>query len=69
MRGSDKYSITIKWSDHDEDFIALCEEFPGLSAFGPTRQDALKEFEIVLKGFIDIYREDKEELPKPNVLK
>jgi predicted RNase H-like HicB family nuclease len=46
------YAIHIYWSNEDEGFIAVCEEFPGLSAFGETREDALKEAQIALNAMI-----------------
>ena len=63
-----KYSIDTIWSDEDEGFIATCKEFPGLSAFGETRQEALEEAEIALEGFIEVFKEDGCPLPDPEVL-
>lgn len=63
-----KYSMLIRWSDEDECFIATIPEFPGLSAFGDTRSEAAKEAEIVLEGFIEIYKEDGIELPEPIII-
>ncbi len=60
-----KYSVTINWSDIDSCFFALVPEFPGLSAFGDTRQEALKEAEIILPAFIEIMEEDGDVLPEP----
>lgn len=61
-----KYSVNILWSDEDKGFIALSPEFPGLSAFGKTRQDAIEEAQAALQLFIDSYRDDGLELPEPN---
>ncbi|NQU64072.1 MAG: type II toxin-antitoxin system HicB family antitoxin [SAR324 cluster bacterium] len=59
------YSIQVNWSDEDEGFIATVPEFPGLSAFGETRQEAVDEAQIVLEGFIEVYEEDSRKLPDP----
>lgn len=65
----DKYSFTIQWSVEDDDFIARCPEFPGLSAFGSTRAEALAEGEIALGGFIESMKELGDPLPPPQLLK
>ena len=60
-----KYAIHIFWSDEDEGFIAICDEFKGLSAFGETREDALREAQIALDAIIETYRSSGIELPQP----
>ena len=63
-----KFAIHIFWSDEDEGFIAICEEFPGLSAFGETREEALTEAQTALSLMIDHYEETGQKLPKPHSL-
>jgi predicted RNase H-like HicB family nuclease len=65
---NEKYSINIQWSDKDQVFFATVPEFPGLSAFGDTKAEALEEAETVLEDFIEIYEEDGNELPEPQKL-
>lgn len=60
-----KYAIHIFWSAEDEGFIAICDEFPGLSAFGETREDALQEAQIALDAMIETYNASGIELPEP----
>lgn len=68
-RVNNKYTIEIFWSDEDEAFIAVCREFPGLSAFGETREEALKEAQIALDLMLETYREKGIPLPEPqNIL-
>ena len=62
-----RYSMNIFWSDEDESYIATCPEFPGLSAFGETPEEALAEAQIALQLFIDTYNEDGLPLPEPQV--
>lgn len=64
----DKYSAIIKWSDEDASFVATCPEFPGLSAFGATRKEALAEYSIALDLFIASYTENKMPLPSPQTI-
>lgn len=59
------YSCRVLWSDEDECFIATCPEFPHLSAFGDTRQEALNELNVVLEAAIDVYGEEGWKLPEP----
>lgn len=66
---NNKYTIQIFWSVEDEAFVAVCQEFPGLSAFGETREEALKEAQIVLDLMIETYHEKGLQLPEPqNIL-
>lgn len=60
-----KYAIQIFWSEEDEVFAAVCQEFPGLSAFGETREEALKEAQTALDLMIETYRQKKIPLPEP----
>ncbi|CAN5878834.1 type II toxin-antitoxin system HicB family antitoxin [soil metagenome] len=62
---NNKYAIQIFWSEEDEAFVAVCQEFPGLSAFGETREEALHETQIALDLMIEIYREKGISLPEP----
>ncbi len=62
---SNRYAIQIFWSEEDESFIAICQEFPGLSAFGETREEALHEAQIALDLMIETYREKGISLPEP----
>mgnify|MGYP006431373691 CR=1 FL=1 len=63
-----KYSISVIWSDEDECFVATCPEFPGLSAFGETRVEAMKEARVALDLFEEQYKEDQNPLPSSRKL-
>ncbi len=62
---NNKYAIQIFWSEEDEAFVAVCREFPGLSAFGETREEALHEAQIALDLMIETYRANDISLPEP----
>jgi predicted HicB family RNase H-like nuclease len=64
-----KYSIDLIWSDEDEGYVATIPEFPGLSAFGITPEEAVKEAKIAALGFIKIFKEDGCKLPDHETLK
>lgn len=65
MQASTDYSVQVFRSPEDSGYIALTPEFPGLSAFGETPQDALREMRKVLELAIATTLEDGETLPKP----
>jgi predicted RNase H-like HicB family nuclease/antitoxin component of RelBE/YafQ-DinJ toxin-antitoxin module len=58
-----KYSVAVAWSEDDGGFIATVPEFPGLSAFGGTKEQALEEAEVALELFIEDMLADGETLP------
>ena len=60
-----RYAFNIVWSEEDEEYIATCSSFPGLSAFGETEEEALHEAKIALDLFIESYKERGIPLPKP----
>jgi len=59
------YSINLIWSLLDECYIATIPEFPGLSAFGKTPEEAVKEAKCACELFIEDMVEDGEEIPQP----
>ena len=62
---NNKYGLKIFWSEEDEGYIAVCQEFPGLSAFGETREEALREVQIALDLMIETYQKNDIALPEP----
>ena len=60
-----KYSFRILWSDEDDGYIVTSLEFPGLSAFGETEEEALAEAKIARELFIKDMVESGEGLPVP----
>jgi predicted RNase H-like HicB family nuclease len=62
---NNKYALQIFWSEEDEGYIAVCQEFPGLSAFGETREEALCEAQIALDLMIETYQKNGIVLPEP----
>ena len=64
-----KYSINLTWSDEDNCYVATVSEFPGLSAFGDTPEEAVEEAKIAVEGFLKVYKEDGCPIPEPETLK
>jgi predicted RNase H-like HicB family nuclease len=59
-----EYPLTVEWSKEDHQYVVTCPAFPGLSAFGETREQALTEAETVLRLFVESYKERQIELPE-----
>lgn len=59
------YSFRVKWGEEDGCYFATCPEFPFLSAFGDTAQEALQELAVALEGAIEAYQEEGWKLPEP----
>jgi predicted RNase H-like HicB family nuclease len=59
------YSFKVLWSDEDQGYVAVCPEFPGVSAFGDTPEHALAEVKIPLEMAIETYEEEGWPLPEP----
>lgn len=64
-----KYSINLLWSEEDDCYVAKVSEFPGLSAFGESPEEAIKEAKIAVDGFLKVFKEDGCLIPTPNTLK
>lgn len=60
-----KYTITIFWSEEDQAYIVKVEELEGCSAFGETREEALKEIKIAMDLWLEVAKEHGDEIPLP----
>ena len=60
---SERYSVEIAWCDEDGGFVAVCPELDGISAIGETRDEAFREFQVVLPAVLDVMHGDGEEFP------
>jgi len=61
-----RYGFDVFWSDEDEGYIATCPDFPGLSAFGETMEEAVKEAGDALALFVESFEESGKPLPTPS---
>jgi predicted RNase H-like HicB family nuclease len=59
------YSFNLIWSKDDNGYIATIPEFPNLSAFGTTQEEALQEAQYALEGYIEEIQNNKDPLPDP----
>ena len=65
---SDRYSIHVFADDGEPGYIAICPEFPGVSASAKSRELALAEVQVVLELAIDTYQAEGWTLPTPLAL-
>lgn len=63
----ENYSFNVFWSDGDKSYVAVCPEFPHLSALGDTVEEALAELQVALELTIELYQEEGWSLPEPRV--
>ena len=52
---------TLSTTPHDGGFIVTLSGFDGLSAWGETPEEAILEFSIALKLYMEVMIEDEEE--------
>ena len=62
-----RYSADVRWSDEDGAFVAVCPEFAGLSALGPTAGAATRELEAAVALAVELYEEEGRPVPQPNL--
>jgi predicted RNase H-like HicB family nuclease len=60
-----RYSVVMYWSTEDEAFVAYALELPGCVADGSTKDEAIKNLEIVISEWIETAKELGREVPEP----
>lgn len=61
----DRYSTEIFWDEDDQGYIALARELPGCSAFGTSKEDALRELKHAMKAWIESAEKAGNPVPEP----
>jgi predicted RNase H-like HicB family nuclease len=62
---TEKYSVQILWSDEDGAFLASVFELPGCMADGATREEALKNINVVIQDWIETAKSLRRPVPNP----
>jgi|GEM_PF-339916 len=65
----DGYTVRIFWSDEDSGWIAVAEELEGCSAWGLTREEALREIETAILAWLESARKHGDPIPPPRSYK
>jgi predicted RNase H-like HicB family nuclease len=63
---SKHYSINIQWSDEDQVYIATVPELPGCRTHGKTYEEAVKQAQYAIEGWIAFAKELGRSIPPPN---
>jgi predicted RNase H-like HicB family nuclease len=61
--GIPKYSYRTFWYEEDQEYVAECEEIPGLSALAATPENAIRELKEAILAYFEIL--DEQGLPYP----
>lgn len=62
MSKNDHYTYRVTWSEEDQEYVALCLEFPSLSFLAETQAAALKGIVSLIKDTV-IDMEENNETP------
>jgi predicted HicB family RNase H-like nuclease len=62
---NDHYVYRVFWSIEDDQFVALCVEFPSLSWLAATPEKALQGIRKVVAGVVKDMQAKGESVPKP----
>jgi len=60
-----EYPVQIIWSQQDGAYLAISAELPGCVADGPTPEEALANFRIVVDEWIETAKLENRQIPKP----
>ncbi len=61
----DHYTYKVTWSAEDEEYLALCIEFPSLSWLDETQEAALRGIRQLVADIVDDLHANKEPIPEP----
>lgn len=59
------YETIMYWSKDDNCYIVEVPELPGCMADGKTRNEAIKNAEVVIREWIEVALEDGRAIPQP----
>jgi antitoxin HicB len=67
-----RYSLLIQWSDEDQLYLVTLPEFVEIamqpSTYGQTYEEAVKNSQEAIEGYLAYYVEDGLAIPTPNML-
>ncbi len=62
---ADEYSYHILYGNDEQEFLGLCDEFSGLSAFAVTADQALQDIRMLVAESIALLTEGGRPIPAP----
>lgn len=60
------YSMIIQWSDEDQVYLVTVPELPGCMTHGDTYEEAVKQAQDAIEGWIQVAQEVGYPIPPPN---
>ena len=65
MTNTKHYAYRVLWSADDEEYVALCAEFPSLSFLAETQGEALEGINQTIEEVVLDMENNNEEVPEP----
>lgn len=65
MIKNDRYTYRVTWSDEDDEYVALCAEFPSLSWLADSPETALQGIRELVADVIVDMQQNQERIPQP----
>lgn len=65
MLEPDRYTYHVKWSEEDEEYVALCAKFPSLSWLDESPEAALHGIRRLVADVVADLEANDEVIPKP----
>ena len=62
---NDRYTYRVTWSEHDNEHVGLCAEFPSLSWLSTTPEAALKGIRKLVSEVVADMEVNDEAIPEP----
>ena len=69
MLRNDRYTYRVMWSDEDQEYVGLCDEFPSLSWLDSTPEKALEGIRKVVAEVVADLEKNGETIPEPIAIK
>ena len=61
----DRYTYRVTWSEEDQEYVAMCAEFPSLSWLADTQEEALSSMRSLVEECLSDMKENGEAAPEP----
>jgi predicted RNase H-like HicB family nuclease len=69
MRNFPRYSYRVFWSKEDGEYVAECDEIPGLFGLASSEAGAIKELKVAIGVWLDHLSSTGESLPVPRAIR
>ncbi len=60
-----RYTYRVFWSTEDQEYVAECNDVPGLSGLAETPEAAVRELQVALRGWLSHLSENGQPWPEP----